>query len=221
MLLGARSIPRPHGNVQALRPDEELLEAWRAGDTAAGGELFDRYFEPVRRFFLNKTDADVEDLVQQTFLACVNARDRLEKTVFFRGYLFKVARSKLIDSLRGHARRTEELDPERDSLNALGLSPSGVLGKTEEQELLLQALRALPLDLQIAVELYYFENVNGAELVEALQIPGGTVRSRIRRGLEKLREELERLMESPELRRQTLTRLDEWAQQIREQWDGE
>lgn len=205
---------------EALRADEELLEAWRAGDRAAGGELFDRYFESVRRFFVNKTGADVEDLVQQTFLACANARDRITQGAGFRGYLFGVARSKLVDSLRVGWRRTESLDPETDSIAALGLTPSGVLGGTEEQELLLQALRHIPLDLQIAVELYYFENVRGAELNAALGIPPGTVRSRIRRGIEQLRAEIERLIQAPELRKQTLTTLDAWAEQVRDQWRG-
>lgn len=201
-----------------MQADEELLSAWRAGDRAAGGELFDRYFESVRRFFVNKTDADVEDLVQQTFLACANARDRIQQAAGFRGYLFGIARSKLVDSLRSHVRRTEVLDTERDSIAALGMTPSGMLGDSEDQELLLQALRHLPLDLQIAVELYYFENVRGADLVAALGVPPGTVRSRIRRGLEQLREQVELLMRTPELRKQTLTTLDAWAQQVREQW---
>lgn len=192
--------------------------AWRAGDRAAGGVLFDRYFESVRRFFVNKTDADVEDLVQQTFLACANARDRIEQAAGFRGYLFGIARSKLVDSLRAHVRRTEVLDTERDSIASLGMTPSGMLATSEDQELLLQALRHLPLDLQIAVELYYFENVRGTELVEALGIPPGTVRSRLRRGIEKLHEQVERLIRAPELRKQTLTTLDAWAEQIREQW---
>lgn len=201
--------------------DEELLLAWRDGDRASGGALFDRYFEAVRRFFVNKTSADVEDLVQQTFMACSSARDRIENTAGFRGYLFGVARSKLVDSLRASVRRTEALDPERDSIAALGLSPSGMIGASQEQDLLLQALRRLPLDLQIAVELYYFEDLRGAQLVAALGIPSGTVRSRIRRGIEQLREAIAILVDNPELRRQTLTTLDGWAAQIRLEHAGE
>lgn len=54
----------------APRSDEELLAAWRAGERRAGELLFERYYEPVARFFFNKTDAAAE-LIQQTFLACV------------------------------------------------------------------------------------------------------------------------------------------------------
>lgn len=201
-----------------MTSDEDLLEAWRAGDRNAGGELFDRYFDPVRRFFLNKIDEDVEDLVQQTFLACATARDRIQDASGFRGYVFATARSKLIDRLRGRSKRVDPLDPERDSVAALGVTPTGALGATEDQDLLLQALRHLPLDLQIALELYYFEDIRGSALVTALGLQPGTVRSRLRRGIERLRAQIDLLIASPHLRKQTLTTLDTWASRLRDQW---
>lgn len=201
-------------NVPEVRSDTELLEAWRAGDRGAGSELFDRHFEAVRRFFASKIDDDHEELVQQTFLACVGARDRVDPAQGFRGYLFAVARSKLIDRLRARQRGGAALDPEVDSVAAAGLSPSAALGRTREHELLLQALRRIPVDLQIALELYYFEGLHAPELAAALAIPLGTVRSRLRRGLEQVRVQLDSLVTSPELRRSTSMQLDEWAAQV-------
>src|SRR5690606_2570480 len=53
-------------------PDQELLEAWRAGDRDSGTALFRRYFRQLRRFFYNKVpEGDVEDLMQRTFIALV------------------------------------------------------------------------------------------------------------------------------------------------------
>ncbi|MBC8069448.1 MAG: hypothetical protein IAG13_14020 [Deltaproteobacteria bacterium] len=49
--------------------------AWQAGDREAGGALIDRYFDAVRRFFESKAHDDIEDLIQQTFLALVGRRD--------------------------------------------------------------------------------------------------------------------------------------------------
>ena len=49
-----------------MSDDTELLAAWRAGDQAAGSELFDRHFESLRRFFASKVGTGIEDLV----LAC-------------------------------------------------------------------------------------------------------------------------------------------------------
>ena len=53
--------------------DEELLRAWSDGDRDAGERLFERHFESVVRFFRNKAAGDHEDLIQQTFLGCVES----------------------------------------------------------------------------------------------------------------------------------------------------
>ena len=74
--------------------DLELLNAWRAGDAAAGRGLFQRYFPQLYRFFANKVD-DPDELVQQTFLAIVKARSQFEGRSSFRTYLFTVARHEL------------------------------------------------------------------------------------------------------------------------------
>ena len=51
--------------------DAECLRAWASGDRKAGELLFERHFEAVARFFRNKTDRDHDDLIQATFLGCV------------------------------------------------------------------------------------------------------------------------------------------------------
>lgn len=198
-----------------MSSDAQLLEAWRAGDREAGTELFERHFEALRRFFVNKVSDSVEDLVQQTFLACVDRRDAI-RGESFRGYLYTVARSKLYDHLRVKARAPLPLDPERSSVVDMGVSPSEVLRGREDQRLLLGALRHLPLDLQIALELYYFEHVRGRDLVVALGLPGGTVRSRLRRGLEQLRGHIDRLAREPQLHRESSATLDAWARELAE-----
>jgi RNA polymerase sigma factor (sigma-70 family) len=196
--------------LRCMPDDAELLEAWRNGDRRAGTELFERYFEALRRFFVNKVDDAVEDLVQQTFLACVDRRDAIRPGTF-RGYLYAVARSKLYDHLRARASAEQSLDPGSSSVVDMGQSPSAVLRAREEQRLMLQALRHLPLDLQIAVELYYLDQVKGRDLEIALGIPAGTVRSRLRRGLEQLRGWIEQLAASPQARQESSATLDAWA----------
>jgi RNA polymerase sigma factor (sigma-70 family) len=193
--------------------DAELLEAWRNGDQRAGTVLFERYFEAMRRFFVNKVDDAVEDLVQQTFLACVDRRDAIRPGTF-RGYLYAVARSKLYDHLRGRAKAAQPLDPGSSSVVDMGQSPSAALRDREEQRLVLQALRHLPLDLQIALELYYLDEVRGRDLEVALGIPAGTVRSRLRRGLEQLRAWIDQLAESPQSRQDSSATLDAWASRL-------
>jgi len=57
---------------QMADDDLVMLDRWRAGDSAAGNALFHRHFEAVYRFFERKTDGDIDDLVQETFLACLH-----------------------------------------------------------------------------------------------------------------------------------------------------
>lgn len=199
-----------------MRADMELLVAWREGDALAGNELFDRYFPAVHRFFANKIDDNIEDLVQQTFLACVDARDRIRSEDGFRAYLFATARSKLYDCLRGRGRLTE-IDTGAVSVADLGISPSSVLANREAEQLVMNALRHIPIDLQVALELYYFEGMRGPELARVLDIPEGTVRSRVRRGLELLRKRVDELARSPELRKDTVTTLATWAQRLEDE----
>ncbi|MCA9658165.1 MAG: sigma-70 family RNA polymerase sigma factor [Myxococcales bacterium] len=200
--------------------DFQLLEAWRAGDRAAGTELFNRHFNGLYRFFRNKVGDDADDLVQQTFLAVVKARDRFRGDSSFRTYLFTAARSKLYNHF------SRKRPDQRDRLGVtsvidLGVSMHRMMVKSEEQRLLLEGLRALPLDLQVALELHYFEGMRGPALAEVLEIPEGTVRSRLRRGRERLRDELERLSASSERAATTMTNLDGWAAQIREILKGQ
>src|SRR4051794_32823011 len=72
--------------------DRALFEAWCDGDRAAGASLFDRHYEAIARFFRNKVDdASSSDLVQSTFLACTEGRERFRGASSFRTYLFSIA----------------------------------------------------------------------------------------------------------------------------------
>jgi len=182
--------------------DDELLEAWRGGDRRAAAELIHRYSDDLLRFFRAKVGGDAEDLIQQTLLGCLHAtRDRAAVTSF-RAYLCGVARHRLID----HIRRTLQAasDPLEFSLADVGNSPSVELARGEEQRILLDALRRIPLDLQIILELYYWERMSASELSSVLEVPEGTIRSRIRRAKMLLKHQIEALATSPLQRDRTL-----------------
>jgi len=167
--------------------DEQLLEAWRAGDEVAGRELFRRHFDAVFWFFRNKIDVGAEDLAQDTFFALVRNKQTAGRSGSFRAYLFTIARSKLIDAIRSRGAGLA-VDPMQSSVAEMGLSPSAIIDGRREQVQLLSALRTLPIELQMLVELRFFEQLSGPELSEVLELPEGTVRSRLRRALELLRE---------------------------------
>jgi len=195
--------------------DSELLDRWAAGDTAAAEELLDRYFEGICRFFRNKVGGDVDDLIQQTFSICVQTRDRLRNKSSFRAYLYTVARNEVYAHYRRLRRTRQGFDPSVSSVQDLDPSPSQVLAKDQQQRLLLTALRRIPLELQIALELRYWEQLSGPELAEVLEIPEGTVRSRLRRGTQMLREQLGVITSQEEDLLESVTNFDQWASRIR------
>ena len=196
--------------------DVELLEAWRGGDRRAGEQLFERHFEVVRRFFQGKLEFGVDDLIQQTFLACVEGRERIRGDSSFRTYLFAVATNLLRKHLRGKYRRDAHIDFGVTSLHDLGPSPSVVIAGRQEQRLLLEALRRIPLDHQIILELYYWERLTSAEIARVLDVPHGTARTRIRRAKQLLEEQLRALPGDRGLVETTIAGLDSWAASLRE-----
>lgn len=170
--------------------DFELLDAWRAGDTTAGNELFRRHFRSLARFFFNKVDeTDVEDLIQRSFLACVESRDAFQQRSTFRTYLFAVARNEMLM----HFRRTkgrECIDLASESVVALGTSPSRAAARAEERQRLMSALRELTADQQTLIELHYWEGLRGPELADVFGIDPTTVRTRLHRARQVLRDAL-------------------------------
>ena len=174
--------------------DDELLTAWRDGDDAAGERLFERHFDAVVRFFRNKVEEGPEDLVQRTFLGCLEARERFRGQATFRTFLFAIAHNVLKnhfrDRRRGDKQRARDVDFSVDSAFGLIPSPSAVVARHRTQQQLLEALRRIPLQYQIALELHYWEELTAAELAEVVAIPAGTAKTRIRRGKELLLEAL-------------------------------
>lgn len=195
--------------------DADLLERWRGGDQAAGETLFKRYYDAIERFFLNKLSTEVVDLVQETFIACVEGRDRVADDGRFRSYLFSVAYNVLRGHLRNRYRSGGQLDLEEVSAHDLAPGPGTMLGKLREQRLLLDALRRIPVDLQVVLELHYWEQMTNDDMAAILGVPPGTARSRLRRAREQLQIAMEQLAESPEELHSTITNLDDWAAQCR------
>ena len=199
-----------------MRSDAELLDAWSEGDSRAGNELFHRHFDTICRFFANKVSEDVDDLIQKTFMACVEGRERFRGDASFRSYLFGVARNVLRRYYRDKRYQKIRFDELESSVHDLAPGASMLIAEKREQELLLHALRRLPLDHQITLELYYWEALSGRELGEVLGIPEGTVRGRIRRAKELLEAQLEQLASSPALLQSTVANLEDWAKGLRE-----
>jgi RNA polymerase sigma-70 factor (ECF subfamily) len=199
--------------------DDDLLQAWRAGDAVAGNALVRRHFSTLYRFFRSRIDHDVADLVQKTFLGCVEARDRVPAGVEFRVYALGIARKQLLMLLRKMERQAKVMETRVVSAAAPGTTPSGALTERESQRRLLAALRGLPLDLQLILELHYWEEMRLAQIAPILEIPEGTVKSRLHRARRCLLEQLQRGDLAPAQVESTMRGLETWADRLRAERD--
>lgn len=194
--------------------DVELLEGWRAGDLNAGRKLYDRHADAVARFFENKVCVGAEDLTQQTFMLLVESRDRIREGLSFRAFVLGIARNVLRDHVRKLA-RGRAVDPEVDAMADLAPGATTMIGHSREQRLLLAALRRLPIEHQIGLELFYWEEMDAREIAELMGISHSAMRSRLAKARALLRAAMEQLAESPEVLASTVDNLEHWASQVR------
>lgn len=209
------SICRPADAESAtlcLMEDERiLLRRWGDGDREAAATLLEQCLDPLARFFRGKVQGSVDDLVQETLMRCLARRQSLAPGSSFRAYMFTVARNLLFEQFR-RAPRQAALDPEQMSLADLSPTPSAVVGRGREQQLMMAALREIPIESQLLLELYYWEELSVAELADVTGVPMGTVKSRLHRARRLLRAQLETIGRADPKLADTLSRIDQWDQ---------
>ncbi len=194
--------------------DEELLREWSAGDEAAGNDLVRRHFDAVYGFFRSKLSDDVDDLIQRTFLGALEAAGRYRGEAGFRAFVFGIARNILLEHFRS-LHRGRSVDPYASSALDLDPSPSEMVARFEEQRLLLMALRAIPLDDQIALELRYWEQLSTEQIGVVLGLTGGSARSRLKRARARVCDKLAELTDDAARLLSTTDDLERWARSLR------
>lgn len=191
--------------------DLTLLDRWRRGDRAAGNELFARYFDSLFRFFDSKVERGIDDLVQRTLLACLDALNsgRFRRESSFRTYLFGIARNMLHEHWK---RERPMIDVDEISVASLSTSVGSRMVRGEDQARLVEALRSLPMGQQVLLELHYWEGLDGKELAGVFDVAEATTRSRLFRARQALRERLDASAPRGALR---LDDFDGWARSLR------
>jgi RNA polymerase sigma factor (sigma-70 family) len=195
--------------------DVRLLDAWRNGDAEAGEQLYDRHVDAVARFFRNKLPDQADELMQQTFLVLVESRDRIREGLTVRAFLLGIARNKLLKCLEKKA-NNRVINHEADSVFDLSPGASTIIARKREQRLLLEGLRRIPIEHQIALELFYWEGMSAAEIADVFGISHSAMRSRMSKARALLEAQMAKLSESSELLDSTVAGLDGWAAGIRE-----
>jgi RNA polymerase sigma-70 factor, ECF subfamily len=175
-------------------PDRELVDAARRGSQEAYSDLVNRYQSRVFNLARASTgnDADADDLAQDVFIRVFRGLRSFRGDSTFRTWLYRVA----VNVLRSHAVRRsmfgwfrrEEPDAgnETDPLDAVA-GPDSLEARVEQRDAIDRALSQLPVDLRVAVSLRDIEGLEYREIAEVLDVPIGTVMSRIARGRGKLR----------------------------------
>jgi len=180
--------PPPPDSAPPPDPSAAWLAAWGAGDRRAGRAFYEAHAARVVRFFELKVD-DPTDFVQRTFLRVLEAARRGGPPIAHpRAYVLTVARRLLVDHLRGRPGAPADLDA--ITIAGTGTSPTQRIARREEEQALLEALTALPLDDQIALELHYWEGLSTREAASILGVGRSAVLSRLHRARTALRTRL-------------------------------
>ncbi len=179
------------------RTDEESM--WRVkmhDDHQEFARLVKRWDQPIRRLCTRMTGDPHrgEDLKQEAFLRVFEKRKTYQPTGRFSTYLWRIALNLCYDELRRQERRREFLrDPQpeegegsTDEFAADAPGPDAHAAALEEGELVRQALMKLPDIYRAVVVLRHYENLKLAKIAEVLEIPEGTVNSRMAEALSRL-----------------------------------
>jgi RNA polymerase sigma-70 factor (ECF subfamily) len=172
---------------------EELVRKMAAGDRDAFGRFYDRYAPLVYPLVLRivRERADAADVLQEVFWEVwrgASAYDPARGTP--EAWLFTRARTRAIDRVRSLRRRGETfVAPVDEAVSAAPAEPGGdAAERAEDRGTVLRALEQLPEGQREVIELAYYGGLTHTEIAERLKQPLGTVKTRIRLGLERLRE---------------------------------
>jgi RNA polymerase sigma-70 factor, ECF subfamily len=176
--------------------DEEALARAGRGEANALAELYDRHARPVYSLALRilGDTADAEDAVQETFSQAWRQSKRYDpRRGTVAAWLLTIARTRAIDRLRARQARPDGTPTEWDPTSIVDTgapAPELQLASAERTARVRAVLSELPLLQRVAIELAYYEGLTHTQIAERLEQPLGTVKTRIRLGLIKMREAL-------------------------------
>ncbi|HWF72599.1 MAG TPA: RNA polymerase sigma factor [Solirubrobacteraceae bacterium] len=183
----AAAAPLPLvGRGRRTRSELALIRGAQAGSEADLAALFHRHWPRAYRaaFLIVHDHAAAEDIAQEAFLAAIRHLDRFDRRRRFAPWLGRIVVNRAIDWARARTARRETADAGHeavveDATSARAYSPE-----------VLRALAKLAPDHRAVVVLRYVLEFTPGEIARALELPRGTVNSRLRRGLDALEAEL-------------------------------
>jgi RNA polymerase sigma-70 factor (ECF subfamily) len=198
--------------------DEQLVQRYRTGEASALEELVRRHHDDLIRFLVRLTGnrAVAEDAFQETFLQVHLSAETFDTSRRFKPWLFTIAANKARDALRRNARRrTLDLsapiggsggggagaDPGArtyvDLMEVDVPAPDQALSDEERARLVQRAVDELPWSLREILLLAYFQRLSYNQIADSLEIPLGTVKSRLHSAVAAFAKKFQALSRSP------------------------
>lgn len=199
------SEPAARDSALADAADAELVRRMCSKDERALGTFYDRWFPVVHGVVSRMLESpdDVEDVVEEAFWQAWRQAERFEaERGSVQTWLLTIARSRALDRLRARRRLREEplIDASASEADTSApTAPSDPLADAEHAErsrIVRAALADLPAEQREALELAYFGGLSQSEIAEQTGLPLGTIKTRMRLALQKLRERLNPLREA-------------------------
>ena len=172
--------------------DDLLARRCQRGDAQAWRTLVERYEMRLLYFVRRLVDdeRDAWDVLQQTWMSALKSIGRLDEPRALRTWLYRIARNEAINHLRRNGRRMETSDSEAVE-NVVDDSADDEIGSAETAEQVHAALSRLSLRHREVLTLHFLEDASLEEIAEILEVPAGTVKSRLFYARAALREQLE------------------------------
>jgi RNA polymerase sigma-70 factor (ECF subfamily) len=188
---GGKAVRLVAGRGQ--RSDEQLLADYRSGDKSSFSELVGRYQRELYHFLVRflGNRAAAEDVFQETFLQVHQSAEQFDPQRRFRPWLFTIAANKARDLIRSQARRPtnplqasispgdEESGEFIDLMKSTDATPSDPMERQELQRQVQSTVTSMPEHLREILLLSYFHQFPYKQISEILDIPLGTVKSRL------------------------------------------
>jgi RNA polymerase sigma-70 factor (ECF subfamily) len=194
-------MPEPGHAPDAI---DALIQRCLAGDQDAWAQIVRQHWRKVFNIaykFTGKHD-EAEDLTQDVFLKIFKSLDTFDRRANFQTWLVSVSRNLCIDHYRSVRKERETIDRDVDAGQltpaAVTVSPIAALEQADRVTLLKKAMAYLPPTLRSAVLLRDIQELSYQEIADRLQLPEGTVKSRINRGRTELARQIRRLRDELE-----------------------
>lgn len=177
------------------RDDASLVAAVLAGESEAFAQLYERHKLPLYRTALGLTrdKSAAEEILQEAFLRAFRhmERVRLHPGASLRPWLHRILINLAYDRSAKRRVQAGPLEGLVDRLSSSAISPEGRLEQRDLERIVSEAIACLPFKQRVVVVLFYQQDMDLSEIAATLNLPAGTVKSRLYYGRARLRELLE------------------------------